>query len=106
MSDDPKKALNLFGICDQQLTCAHIFFFKMVRVPDLRSPGTTVSLKGEYSTILLLLMDLVERGSDWKVMYLEHSLREVSVEESNHLLHIGAALGSHCDHVAISKPGT
>lgn len=51
-------------------------------------------------------MDLVERGSYCKVKYLEHSLREVSVEESNHLLHIGAALGSHCDHVAIPKPGT
>lgn len=40
------------------------------------------------------------------VLYLQHSLWEVSVEESNHLLHIGAALGPHCDHVAIPKPVT
>lgn len=39
-------------------------------------------------------------------LYLQHSLGEVSVEEPNHLLHIGAALGSNSDHIAVSKPGT
>lgn len=72
--------------------------------------GTSNQSKPKYSPILLVLIDLVDllvqRTEVARVIYLQHSLREVSVEESNHLLHIGAALGSHCDHVAISKPGT
>lgn len=35
--------------------------------------------------------------------YLQHSLRKVPVEEPNHVLHTGAALCSHCDHVAVPK---
>lgn len=39
-------------------------------------------------------------------IYLQHGLRKVSVEESNHLLHVGTALGPHCDHVTVPKPTT
>ena len=38
------------------------------------------------------------------IVYLQYSLWEIPVEESNHFLDTGAFLGSHCDHVAIPKP--
>lgn len=47
---------------------------------------------------------LLRVGMRTPTLYLQHRLGEVSVEESNHFLHIGAALGPHCDHVSIPKP--
>lgn len=49
-------------------------------------------------------MNVVFYSLQATVIYLQHSLWEVSVEESNHLLYTGAALRPHCDHVAVPKP--